>query len=270
MCQEKVCDFLLSLVTIVGHLRKIHWIHKFFLWSSVCQDDLRHNSRSIARENLRCGGAAAGKKPLVAALTKFQHDQPKWKTSFGTKNKLMYYPQQLGRSWKVFVPEPSGTLSAMCTGQLSNFVCYLHRTIRNFMGHLHRDPPNLISHPEPSSISSAILFARNRLRRNPPELHQPSAPEGSGTLRNLLRNLVLQLHRIAPELFWAKDPIASFAVGEKRMFLSWTLYPYTDTVKCLEPRLMTNIVVHFEVPNSCRQHSRRSSMGSLKTTCEGW
>ena len=30
------------------------------------------------------------------------------------------------------------------------------------------------------------------------------------TLRNLVRNLVLKLHRIAPELIWAKDPIAKF------------------------------------------------------------
>ena len=230
------------------------------------------------------------------------------------KNKLMCYPQQLGRSWKVFVPEPSGTLSAMCTGQLSNFVCYLHRNHPELHGHLHRDPPNLISHPEPSrtwpfETSSGIcigtlrnfvcyvhrtaqqlcllsapepsgtsraictgtlrtwsairnppashqpstpepsrtssafcpepsapepfgtlpaIYTRNLrnfisfLPRNPPEPHQPSAPEPSGTLsaictgtlRNLLRNPVLQLHRIAPELFWAKDPIASFAVGE--------------------------------------------------------
>ena len=181
-------------------------------------------------------------------------------------------------------PDSSATLSAICTG-----------TIRNFMGHLHRDPPNLISHPEPSSISSATpepsrtssafcpepfapepfgtlylqsapelsgtssvfcpetlrnlishLRRLRRLRRNPPETcllsapepsrtwsascpgtvrnlishlhrnpHQQSAPEGPGTLRNLLRNLVLQLHRIAPDLFWAKDPIARFAVGEK-------------------------------------------------------
>ena len=318
----------------------------------------------------------------------------------------MCYPQQLGRSWKIFVPKPSGTLSAMCTGQLSNFVCSLYRnhpelhgpsapgpskldqpsgalqnltvrdfirhlhrnppelcrpcapdsaatlsaictgtvrnfmpsapgpskldqpsgtlqnltvrdfirhlhrnppelcrpcapdssatlpairtgTVRNFMDHLRRDPPNLISHPESSSISSAIYAGtvqnlisflpgtrnpsepylqsapefsgissafcpetpephqpsaleppgnlsaictgtlRNfisQLPRNCPEPHQPSAPEpsgnlisteGSGTLRNLVRNLVLQLRRIAPELFWAKDPIASFAVGEK-------------------------------------------------------
>ena len=292
-----------------------------------------------------------------------------------TKNKLMCYPQQLGRSWKVFVPEPSGTLSAMCTGQLSNFVCYLHRnhpelhgpsapgpseldqpsgtlqnltvrdlirhlhrnlpelcllcapdssatlsaictgTIRNFMGHLHRDPPNLISHPEPSSISSAI-YARtvqnlisflpeplrrntsepylqsapelsgtssafcpetlrnliSHLRRNPPEtcllpapepsgtssascpgtvrnlishLHrnQQSAPEGSGTLWNLLRNLVLQLHRIAPELFWAKDPIANFAVGEQnKQKISFGVSPTAVAYEfrfhvCLHPRL---------------------------------
>ena len=206
----------------------------------------------------------------------------------------MCYPQQLGRSWKVFVPEPSGTLSAMCTGQLSNFVCYLHRnhpelhgpsapgpseldqpsgtlqhlishlrrnrpephqlfarnhlrrnpsepylqsgaelsgtssafcpeTLRNLISHLHRNPPEtcLLSAPEPSGTSSASCpgTVRNlisHLHRNPPEPHQQSAPEGSGTLRNLLRNLVLQLHRIAPELFWAKDPIASFAVGEKK------------------------------------------------------
>ena len=263
-------------------------------------------------------------------------------------NKLTRYPQQLGRSWKVFVPEPSGTLSAMCTGQLSNFVCYLHRnhpelhgpsapgsairnppepdhsrphqasasepsgtlsamctgqlsnfvcylrrnhpelhgpsapgpseldrpsgtlqhlishlrrnrpephqlfarnrlgrnpsepflqsapepsgtssafcpeTLRNLISHLHRNPPEpcLLSAPEPSGTSSASCpgTVRNlisHLHRNPPEPHQQSAPEGSGTLRNLLRNLVLQLHRIAPELFWAKDPIASFAVAEK-------------------------------------------------------
>ena len=152
-------------------------------------------------------------------------------------------------------PDSSATLSAICTG-----------TIRNFMGHLHRDPPNLVSHPEPSrtwpfETSSGICIGTLRnfvcylrpnppashqsstpepsgtsraictgalwnplephqlishLHRNRPKPHQQSAPESSGTLRNLLRNLMLQLHRIAPELFWAKDPIASFAVGEKQ------------------------------------------------------
>ena len=90
--------------------------------------------------------------------------------------------------------------------------------------------PHQPSAPEPAGTSSAICpeTLRNlisHLPRNSPEPHQPSAPEPSGTLRNppepsgtlrnLLRNLVLQLHRIAPELFWAKDPIASLAVGEK-------------------------------------------------------
>ena len=170
----------------------------------------------------------------------------------------MCYPQQLGRSWKVFVPEPSGTLSAMCTGQLSNFVCYLHRnhpelhgpsapgpseldqppgTLQHLISHLRRNRPEphqlfarnrlrrnpsepyLQSAPELSRTSSAFCPETlrnliNHLHRNPPEPHQQSAPEGSGTLQNLLQNLVLQLHRIAPELFWAKDPIASFAVGE--------------------------------------------------------
>ena len=219
----------------------------------------------------------------------------------------MCYPQQLGRSWKVFVPEPSGTLfamAAMCTGQLSNFVCYLHRnhpelhgpsapgpseldqpsgtlqnltvrdlirhlhrnppelcllcapdsaatlsaictgTIRNFLGHLHRDPPNLISHPEPSSISSAIYAyagtvqnlisflpgtvcagtLRNLicnlhqslrnfisfLPRNPPEPHQPSAPEPSGNLSAIctgtLRNFISQLPRNCPEPYQPSAP----------------------------------------------------------------
>ena len=103
----------------------------------------------------------------------------------------MRYPQQLERFWKVF-------------------------------GHLPRNPPEtcLLSAPELSGTSSAICpgTVRNfisNLHRNSPEPHQPSAPEPSGTLRNLLRNLVLQLHRTAPELFGAKDPIASVAVGEK-------------------------------------------------------
>ena len=96
----------------------------------------------------------------------------------------MCYPQQLGRSWKVFVPEPSRTLFAMCTGTLRNLISHRRNCIRNLISFLHRNPLEL-----------------------------------SGTLRNLLRNLGLQLHRIAPELFWAKDPIASFAVGEKHGFL---------------------------------------------------
>ena len=92
-------------------------------------------------------------------------------------------------------PEPAGTSSAICTG-----------TLWNLISHLDRNPPlHHLSAPEPSGTSSAICTGT--LRNFISHLHR--------TLRNLLRNLVLQLHRIAPELFWAKDPIASFAVGEK-------------------------------------------------------
>ena len=83
----------------------------------------------------------------------------------------------------------------------------------------------------------------SNLHQNPPEPHQLSAPKFSGTssaicpgtLRNLIshlrRNLVLQLRRITPGLFWAKDTTASFAVGEKHVcifyrsknFLTWFL-----------------------------------------------
>ena len=101
----------------------------------------------------------------------------------------------------------------MCTGQLSNFVCYLHRnhpelhgpsapgpseldqpsgtlqnlTLGDLIRHLHRKV--LLSAPEPSSISSAI-YASGTLRVSAPEpsgtlwnpsAHQPSAPELSRT-----------------------------------------------------------------------------------------
>ena len=128
-------------------------------------------------------------------------------------NKLMCYPQQLGRSWKVFVPEPSGTLSAMCTGQLSNFVCYLHRNHPELHGpsapgpsELDQPPgtlQHLISHLRRNRPEPHQLFARKRLHRNPPELHQPAAPELSGTSSAIctgtLRNLISNLHRKAPE-----------------------------------------------------------------------
>ena len=106
---------------------------------------------------------------------------------------LLCVPEHSGTS-SAITGTVSGTSSAICTGTRRNLVCYLHR-----------------NHPEPSGTSSAFCTGTlwnliSFLHRNPLEL--------SGTLRNLLRNLGLQLHRIAPQLFWAKDPIASFAVGE--------------------------------------------------------
>ena len=112
-------------------------------------------------------------------------------------NKLMSYPNSLEdlEGFWPSAPEPSGISSAICTG-----------TLRNLISHLDRNPPlHHLSAPEPSGTSSAICTGT--LRNFISHLHR--------TLRNLLQNLVLQLHRIAPELFWAKDPIASFAVGEK-------------------------------------------------------
>ena len=137
-------------------------------------------------------------------------------------------------SWPRSAPELSGTSSAICPGTLRNLISFLHRntpeppqssarepsgttaiytrTLRNLIrylpcliSYLRRNPPDphQQSAPEPSGTSSAICTRRLR-----------NLPEPSGTLWNLLWNLVLQLRRIAPELFWAKDPIASLAVGE--------------------------------------------------------
>ena len=77
-------------------------------------------------------------------------------------------------------PDSWATLSAICTG-----------TIRNFMGHLDRDPPNFISHPEPSrtwpfETSSGICIGTLRnfvcyVHRTAQQLCLLSAPEPSGT-----------------------------------------------------------------------------------------
>ena len=153
-------------------------------------------------------------------------------------NLISHLPRNLPKPHQPSAPEPS---SAICIRTLQNLISHLRRnfpeplsaicpgTPRNLINHLHQNPPkpHQPSAPEPSKTSSAICAGtlqnlicagtlRNLisyLRRNPP-LHHLSASEGSGTLRNFLQNLVLQLHRTAPELFWAKDPIASFAVGE--------------------------------------------------------
>ena len=146
-------------------------------------------------------------------------------------------------AWKILesfwpsAPEPSGTSSAICTKTLWTSSNFGPGTLRNLVRYLRR------STPEPAGTSSAICPGTLRnphqllrylpwnhnlishLHRNPPEPHRPSAPEPSGTLRNLLRNLVLQLHRIAPELFWAKDPIASFAVGGKIFVINFQRKP---------------------------------------------
>ena len=140
--------------------------------------------------------------------------------------KLMCYPQQLGRSWKAF-------------GHLPRNLLEPHQPSENpldLISFRPRNPPEpcLLSAPEPSRTRRNLISYLSGNSSEPssaapephplsgpePQPHQPSAPEPSGTSSaicagTLLRNLVLQLRRIAPELFWAKDPIPSFAVGEK-------------------------------------------------------
>ena len=135
----------------------------------------------------------------------------------------------------VFVPEPSGTLSAMCTGQLSNFVCYLRRNRPELHGPSAPGPSeldqpsgtlqHLISHLRRNRPEPHQLFARNRLRRNPSEhfgtlsaicartlwnfiSFPPRNPGTSsaictGTLRKLV---CCYLHRNPPELHQPAAP----------------------------------------------------------------
>ena len=156
------------------------------------------------------------------------------------KNKFRCYPQQLEsvcifaiksadaikikclrhkKHWnslefhKASAPEPSRTSQGICT-----------RTLRNLTKHLlcqNPPEPHKVAAPEPSG--TAGIFTGTS------EPHEVSAPEPSGTwwgictraIRNLVRNLVLKLHRIAPELIWAKDPIAKFCCGGKKSTLQW-------------------------------------------------
>ena len=74
-----------------------------------------------------------------------------------------------------------------------NFTKHLHP--RNLTEYLHRNPPepHQLSAPEPSGTSPGICIAtlqnlKRYLHRNPPEPHQVPAPEFSGTLPNTCQN----------------------------------------------------------------------------------
>ena len=165
-------------------------------------------------------------------------------TSLTLQNKFMRYPQQLGRSWKVFdlprnllephqlsAPENPLDLISFLPRTLQDLVCYLEPSgtssaapepTHNLISHLHRNPPepHRPSAPEPSGTSSAICTRTLRnlisqLHRNPPEPHRPSAPEPSGTSSAIctrtLRNLISHLHRNhlprnPPEPHWQSAP----------------------------------------------------------------
>ena len=137
-------------------------------------------------------------------------------------------------------PEPSGILSALYTGQLSNFVCYLHRNHPEFHGPSSPGPfwsppaSHQPSTPEPSRTSSAFcpepsapeasgtLSAIctgtlrnfiNQLPRNCAEPHQPSAPEPSGTSSTICTGRL----RNPPETF--AEPGVAAAPDRTRAFL---------------------------------------------------
>ena len=113
--------------------------------------------------------------------------------------------------------ETSTTSPGICIGTLQNLTRYsiCTETLRNLTSYLH------LNFLEPS-CAGTLCNLTGYLHWNPPKPHQVSAPESSGTstghlhrnpfgtLRNFARNLLLKLHRIAPELIWAKDPIATF------------------------------------------------------------
>ena len=120
--------------------------------------------------------------------------------------------RNLTRIHKVSAPEPSGTPPSIFSA----------KTLRNLTRSVHRNPPepHHASSPRPSGTSSGSCTGNFRnltryLHRNPPEPHKVSAPEPSGVSRYLHQNpppepCRNQLHRIAQELIWAKDPIATF------------------------------------------------------------
>ena len=149
--------------------------------------------------------------------------------------------------------EPFGISQSICT-----------RTLRNLTRYLHRNPPEphqASSPPKPSGTSQGLCTGTfwnltRYLPRNPPEPHYASSPTPSGTssgsctgnlrnltrylsspepsgtsrgtcprtLRNLVRNLV-KLHKIAPELIWAKDPIAKFFCWTIKIITSSQRFP---------------------------------------------
>ena len=149
----------------------------------------------------------------------------------------MCYPQQLGRSWKVFdlprnllephqlpAPEPSG--SHQLSAPDPPGPCLLSGTLRNLIS-CSRTSSAICPGPTTSSAICAGTLRNliSHLHQNPPEPHQPSAPEPSapepsGTSLAIcpetLRNLISHLHRNPPEFH---QPSASEPSGILRNLL---------------------------------------------------
>ena len=168
----------------------------FGISQSICTRTLRNLTRYLHRNPPEPHQASSPPKPSGTSQG----------ICTGTLRNLMrYLPRNPPEPHHASSPRPSGTSSGSCTGNFRNLTRYLHR-----------------NPPEPHRTLRSLS---RDLHRNPPEPHEVSAPEPSGTsrgictrtLRNLVRNLVLKLHRIAPELIWAKDPIAKFCCWGKTM-----------------------------------------------------
>ena len=122
-----------------------------------------------------------------------------WKIPGTLGNLISFLPRNPPEPCLLSVPEPSKTLSTICTATLRNLISHLHRNPPEPHQQSAPEPPEPSgkpSAPEPSRTSSAlctgtlrlITYLRRTLRnlishlhRNPPEPHQPSAPEPFGT-----------------------------------------------------------------------------------------
>ena len=161
----------------------------------LCQNPLEPNQVSSRTSPNSCTGNFGN-------LTRYLHRNPPepHKVSAPEPSGTAQNPPE---PQQVSSPETSGTSRGICTGTLRNLTRYLHqnppephRTLRSLSRYLHRKlpEPHEVSAPEPSETSRGIC---------------------TRTLRNLVRNLVLKLHRIAQELIWAQDPIAMFCCWGK-------------------------------------------------------
>ena len=128
--------------------------------------------------------------------------------------------------------EPSGTLSAMCTGQLSNFVCYLHRNHPELHGPSAPGPSEL-DQPSGTLQNLTVRDLIKHLHRNPPELCLLCAPDSSATLSAIctgtIRNFMGHLHRDPPNLIshpepsrtWPFETSSGICIGTLRNFVCY-------------------------------------------------
>ena len=152
------------------------------------------------------------------------------------------WPQYLHRNrpQRYSAMESSGTSPGLCTGTLRNLTYALHQNL-----------------PEPN-LSICTGTCRN--------LISVSAPEPSATLRNLARNLVLKLHRIAPELILAKDPAKCCCWGKRHTkIIRKNGSPLECRVVCMETPWKPPPRCFFDA--TCNGYVQRSKRIPCLRTC---